>query len=894
MAALVQSVTGTDANHVTLAAPGAGSLLFVFTVPAASGLTSIASGGTATWSLAKGFSYYDRIECWVGVNASAADTAVVLTGTCYHTIAGELSGMATSSVVDTTAQFSNQAGVGPPVGASITPTGGAAVVILAMSYDAAGGTFGTPSAGFTALAAFSGGSEEKAAYQIVASASGAYACGWTLPLLPNETSIAVALKQASGGGGGGTAVGYYRRRLLLGSHQTDYCGGGAASAGGGGSLPAHPRIWITPTVVTFLQLQATNNTTRWQNVKTLADASVAIGSGYTAGDEAALELLGAAYIATGTSSYATRAGHILDAYCGTNGAANLTALQGDSGYPYRGMYNIALGLDWCYAGLTSTQHHTAATWLMDAADWPWPESNASSPAYANTDPADNYYYGYLMTGLSALAASGDDTGTTTTTPGSGSNRPAFHIALIETKWSATLAPYLAIGAPVLLGTLAQGGVKGGVTVEGMNYGLGAMSNVARVALSYATCGVSLDVSILQATTLSTMQYTTPGFGYFIPYGDQALNSDGRMYVYYREDELFIRAVASAGATLNGQVQYWLDQIGQVPGTGAFVPTNCADELLLYDPAASSASDLSGLAKSYYAEGGGYFAYRESWTDQTALMFALDCGDISPGHRAKSAGALMIWVNGQWLSCNANIQSASGILQDTASFNTFTCGADWASRIGQNSGNQWDEYPNGSEGDPNGGTFVAAPSVATNLIWARENLVTAYGNDHAEFHAERNRQLTTGERVVAYVPSLKTFVVCDRITLATGYTTNQVIEAWHCLNSPSASGQQFTLSTPDASFHLYGDVLLPATGVTVAGAAVPSPDSNGDAISCHVVSVSPTSGSASYVIVTTLQVSSAGSRPHTVAAVNTSGHIAVTIDLNVVTIPLDGASAVTLT
>lgn len=202
MATLVQSVTASDANHVTLAAPGSGSLLFLFTVTDGGGLSAVSSGGSATWSLAKVFASYDRIECWVGENANSSDTAVVLTGTCYHTMAGEISGMATSSSVDATAQF-NRAGAGIPLGADLTPTSGAAVVILAMSEDSQGGTFGTPSSGFTALAGFNGGTA-KAAYQIVASASGSYRCGWTTPATPNESSIAVALKQA-GGGGGATA-----------------------------------------------------------------------------------------------------------------------------------------------------------------------------------------------------------------------------------------------------------------------------------------------------------------------------------------------------------------------------------------------------------------------------------------------------------------------------------------------------------------------------------------------------------------------------------------------------------------------------------------------------------------------------------------------------------------
>src|ERR1019366_73162 len=109
--------------------------------------------------------------------------------------------------------------------------------------------------------------------------------------------------------------------------------------------------------------------------------------------------------------------------------------QSDDGYDYRvTLPYITNGLDWCYAGLTVAQRQRTATWLMDQADWLWPETNsAPHNTYGLTDPTDNYYWGYMMTGPAALAAAGDDTGVGAV---SGKDRATYHQNLALGRWQS--------------------------------------------------------------------------------------------------------------------------------------------------------------------------------------------------------------------------------------------------------------------------------------------------------------------------------------------------------------------------------------------------------------------------------------------------------------------------
>jgi hypothetical protein len=517
--------------------------------------------------------------------------------------------------------------------------------------------------------------------------------------------------------------------------------------------------------LTQLKAQASANTVRWQRVRAAADAQVLKGALYSFGDETYLGHLCQSYLATGNQSYATRAGVILTAY-----AVEGNNLQGDSGYPFRfNLPLVTMGLDWCYAGLTVAQRRQAATWLMNRADWVWPETNAATTAYGVRDVKDNYFWGFMMTGPAALAAAGDDTGVG---PISGSDRAAYHQALALGKWNSLALPYFTtIGA-------------GGGWSEGTGYGVGDTWYAGRFADAFLTVGQPLDNPWFAAAVKWMLHTTMPGGKFKIPFGDQARVSTGPMYTYDRIAMLDVLASAKVDGTLAAQVQTWLNLVDQVPAREIGVPSVLTDELLHYDPAQSAAGDLSGLPKGYLEQGDGALIYRQSWTNPNATVMAFRSGPTGESHSGEDANSLMIWKGSFWISADANIYSASGIQQTTDKRNSLTVGG-----VGQ------------SHHD---GAAIVASYVSDTLVVARGQAKDAYylpGN----FAANRS-SMSDYLRTVTYLPQQDVFVIVDRATAVDA--SKSKVWRWHMKDIPQVSGNTFRLQNPAGDARCFGSVLLP--------------------------------------------------------------------------------------
>ena len=606
-------------------------------------------------------------------------------------------------------------------------------------------------------------------------------------------------------------------------------------------LPAHPRVWMTPARITQLRTQVAANTIRWQKVKAAADAQLVVNAPTTA---STLPMLCLAYLGTGNAAYAQRAGVVLVA--NTDSAAQI-ALRGDDAYPYRtALPTISEGLDWCYNGLTVAQRQRAATWLMDAADWVWPESNpAPHRTYGVTDVLDNYYWGFMMTGPAALAAAGDDTGHGTV---SGSDRAAYHQQLFLTKWANVVVPALA------------GPLAGGEDAEGTGYDISI--RIAEVVDAFQTAGLGLTTPWLAQTLQWHLNYTMPGGRYFAPLGDQARASNAPLYIYNREAMLMTMAAANAGSTLDAQAQYWLALIGQAPY--ALDDGNLASELLYYDPLAPSAPDLSGLPKGYLSPGAGDFIYRQSWTDPNATVMVFESGPLSESHMSLDANGLMIWKGSFWISASANIYSHSGIVQTTQNYNNLTVGG-----IGQMHHN---------------GARILATSVSDNLVVVQAQADTAYfwPPDYRAMWSVAPYYL----RTVAYLPVQDAFVIVDRVTARD--STQAKVWRWHSLNPATILGNTFTLANPAGDQRCVGNVLLPTDAVLGAETIALG---SGGAVSSHAVTVTLPVGRTSDVVVTVFQCSDVLPAPWTPTAEITANQAIVTIGIHRVTVPLDDAQAV---
>jgi hypothetical protein len=333
---------------------------------------------------------------------------------------------------------------------------------------------------------------------------------------------------------------------------------------GGVAPPAGtPSLWMPAGRVADLQARALSGGSRWTLVKNRADYQLGLlgtgvqtsqANGFDAAgrnDDNYLMELGVAYLVTGTAGYAQRAGEILAAYC-----VPTNTLTGDSYYWYRfRLPLVAAGLDWCRAGLTSAQRQAAATWLMDRCDAVWPETTPSrSSGWAVANPANNYFWGFMMAGPAALAATGDDTGSHAV---SGSNRPAYHAALALSKWTTLVVPFLN-------GTSRRGVGEGGGFNEGIGYDSGAP--VARFAWAYkSAAGNTTPASHpwLHASFDYNMHAVMPGFANHLDYGE---NNGTIAYSWRYRWLTMLEVVPDLSAADVANAYYLMNQI-PTPGTG---------------------------------------------------------------------------------------------------------------------------------------------------------------------------------------------------------------------------------------------------------------------------------------------------------------------------------------
>jgi hypothetical protein len=578
-----------------------------------------------------------------------------------------------------------------------------------------------------------------------------------------------------------------------------------------GSLPAHPRVWMDASRVAHLKAQRAANAPRWVRVKAAADGQLG-RTAFNIVDLDKLPDLCLAYLATDDARYAQRAGMILTAY-----ATEANDLTGDSGYGVRfNLPLVTMGLDWCYNGLSVAERRQAATWLMNRADWVWPESNpARLNAHGTTNPAINYYWGFMMTGPAALAAAGDDTGTGAK---SGTDRAAFHIALVLNRWNGQIASFFA------------GEGAGGAWSDGTGYDsawrLGAFTD------AFLTAGRPTPHPFLAQSLAWRIQSTMPGYRVKVPFGAQPRSSDGAMFTYDRMSALYPLASSGADAGLRANVYRWLDAVGQEATAEFNATATLADELLRYAP--DSLATPTAMPKGFVAPGPGFVVYRTSWTDPNTTVLAFTSGPTADG-AARDANSLMIWKGSFWISATSNLYSYSGIEMATANYNNLTVGG-----VGQ-------QLYGG-----NGGSLTGV-SFADTLVRFGGQAKNGYGLVN---QWNNTRFVDDYRREVAFLPGEDVIVVVDRATVKNPAAAK--VWHWHSKPLPVVNGNTFTLSNPAGDQSCQAAVTHPTAVLGIA----PYAFGTGGAVTSHAVTVTM-SGNASDVVVTVFQCNGQPPRPATV-------------------------------
>jgi hypothetical protein len=567
-----------------------------------------------------------------------------------------------------------------------------------------------------------------------------------------------------------------------------------------GSLAAHPRVWMTPTRISHLKAQRAANSIRWSRVLTAADGQVTRTT-YNVADLDKVPDLCLVYLATDDVRYAQRAGMIL-----TNYATEANNLTGDSGYGVRfNMPLVTMGLDWCYNGLTVPQRQQFATWLMNRADWVWPESNpARLNAHGTNNPAINYYWGFMMTGPAALAASGDDTGVGTI---SGTDRARFHTNLVINRWNGQIANFFA------------GEGAGGAWADGTGYDsawrLGAFTD------AFWTAGKPTLHPFLVQSLAWRIHSTMPGYRFKVPFGMQPRTSDGSMFTYDRLSALYPLASSGADATLRANIYAWLDGIGQVPLSEFNATATLADELLRYAPDSLTAPTV--MPKGFVSPGPGFVTYRQNWSDPNGTVLAFESGPTADGG-SRDANGFMIWKGSFWVSATANIYSFSGIEGATENYNNLTVGG-----VGQ--------QLYGGNGGALTGTFFS-----DTLVRFGGQAKNGYGYQN---QWNNTRFVDDYRREIAYLPAQDVIVVVDRATIKNPASAK--VWRWHMKNPPTVNGNTFILSNPAGDQRCHGTVVHPTAVLGTQVFAL----GTGGLPSSHAVTVTM-SGQATDVVVTVLQ------------------------------------------
>lgn len=511
-----------------------------------------------------------------------------------------------------------------------------------------------------------------------------------------------------------------------------------------------------------LRAHVAANSSQWRLVKARADEQLTHGSGFAAGtDEFALGDLGLACLLTNDPRYGQRAAAILQQY-----AVAATTLQSDSAYDYRYLYLAIMGYDWCYAQLPDAVRRQTATWLMDRADWVWPETNAArSTGWGVAAPSNNYFWGFMYTAAAALAAYGDDAGSGAV---SGSNRPAYHVALGRAKWSGLAASYL------------SGWARGGVYAEGTNYEATRPMALFADAFHTALADDRYESDpFFRAFYQWQLHQTAPGNQYYVYYGEQARDSVGGIIYYERSHQLILSAFAGVATAAEKSLSYRM--VSDWPITSSSSLGLTALDMLYWDPGVTPAADLSALPRSFIDPPTGVVVYRTSRTDPNATLVFFESGPLYESHQLFNANGLMIWKGGYWVLGHGQMWDTAYDLGQSSI--VFTTGG----------AQTW-------QADTSTGGSLVAADAGGDYLYAAGQARNAYGR-------ATSRPLTDNVRKVVYLAPLDAVVVLDRVGKSSA--TDVLNWKWWARpqnGAPSASGALFSFSNRDGSATLYGQAL----------------------------------------------------------------------------------------
>lgn len=436
---------------------------------------------------------------------------------------------------------------------------------------------------------------------------------------------------------------------------------------------AHPRIFLTSSVISDLQAKVAANDADWLTLKARADVIVtrtvaaydrsATPEGYIYYSYEGLpwleaaQVLGVAYKATGQTNYRDK---LLELGAAIAAAGN-TPIIVDVGFPTRSVaVAAALIYDWCYDSLGTTLKNNLITTING---WYSMLYNGTDGMYIPLNGNNNYLGGHILgLGLCGIATYGDN-----------ATAPAIN-TLVKSWWDG----------PVVTMFANEG--KGGAILESYNYGPNHIARLLQYALALKTASGKDIYSAYTDPLVTNFLYSLkPNRWQSTDEGDMAGSFTGIM-----GKNLPLLLSSLDDSTQGDKIAFFSDNMAAPYGGDqqavALQYVSAFDHVLFKN--ARTRLDYRNSAPLYYrSPGDNHLFVRSDWTDNAVWSSFAGSAAKKTDHQQRVAGHVAIQRGNDYLLVNAGqwkgVDGISGtpetMTQTNNNQNTlFTDGSTYAS------------------------------------------------------------------------------------------------------------------------------------------------------------------------------------------------------------------------
>lgn len=594
------------------------------------------------------------------------------------------------------------------------------------------------------------------------------------------------------------------------------------------ALNPHPRIWLTPDLISIITAKKKAGDADWRALKSQADAYKGAtvpffdrsscssnqicytyqGSGWFD----AVITLALVYRITGNTAYAAQAKAVLTAMNAPyKNSGDIRPISIDAGFPTRFvLVALAIGYDWLYDYLDSGTKADTINTINAYYSW----YSGASPPYCKDGAGcayNNYFGGHLL-GFGAAADATD---------GENSTAPAIYKTVRD-----LLTRHLAYGlqsGPVMSFIYTDGyyyttgGFNGGGVPESYNYGTNHNIRVWELLWLWKTSGrvdLTSKYSLWMKSSVRNLLYSVrPNLWQAGDEGDMP----GDCTALLNQDYPLFLAYMLNGTAEGAWAEYLHRNLAANPCTSTAAPTY--EAVMWKDRTRTVADYTPTLSSSYWSEGDGHLYARRDWTSGALYLMFNGSAAVFAGHQNSAAGNIELQRGNDYLLVDA--AQWKGLAGYGGNPSIFATSSQYSNTIYFDDGGAYcytgDNYAGCQMGW--GVTQALAQKTAPGLAYQLSDLGSAY-DKRPDSRVPSNRTARFYFRAVAYLGGNAVFVWDRFRSSSSGYTKRL---QWHLnpANPPIVSGS--VISTSMGSSSLYIDTLLPATPTIVTARDIATSD-----------------------------------------------------------------------